>query len=1090
MILKKMRLILGKSGAGKSTYIAEEIKKIAPVINSFDTKDKIYILVPDQYTMTSERFYIDRIGEDIMSKVSIMSFKRFATMVFSKVGGLAFEFIGDGGRRALMAKAVEESSIFFKHYPEGYYNIKFVDMLTETIREIKAARITPEELLEISQNEKNNKLHDIAVVYSGFEGLLAGGYFDPDDNFTRLGNIVEEQQLFKDTHIYIDNFKTFNTKEYGVIKSLFINGSKLSIALQTDRIQIQERWETLAKITETADDLYALASRYGGHCEHIILAENKRFLNTELAYLTNNLFNDSVGTYNGVPQNIFLYKGNDLFDEIEFVAAEISALVRDKGYKYSDFVICARDIDAYTGFIEPVFDEYGIPAFYHKKSPLRQKAPAMLILSLLSIIIDGYNEDNVLDCLKTGFFEFDYGDIALFEAYISKWRVRGNRFLQPFTMRVRGFDDDREEKDEDKKRLETINLIRKSFTSKIERLKKEIKDATVSEISEGIYKFLEGIDIEGSLKAMSEVYARYEEQALYAEQEQVYDLIIGALDELVLVCGTDTITLDRYRDLFAAIIDAHDIAIIPTSVDEVMTGNVDKLPLMSPRCVFVLGMADGVFPKKVEEDILITDDEKNTLANYNIQLGMTAEEKLLYERFLCLVAFSAPREKLYVSYSAQNGNLQSPFFSEIIRLFNNVEIRYSPLRGESEDIDARVQNEASAFALYSRLKLPVLKDYFDNTDYISYMTEPERRDFLSGEVSAELFGRHMRISATKADRFHKCRFSYFFEYGMNLKADRRTELDALAVGNFMHGALEDLLPKTLTGKIDMDRDIANYGKRYKNQIFKEEQPSAAFEEYLTQLMRKVFRLLGSFVEEQEQSDFKPEEYELKIDEYSKYKPLQIPFEGGDITFTGKVDRMDVYAAPDGKSYVRIIDYKTGSKTFDLKDIYNGLDIQMPIYLYSLVRNTENAEPGGVMYVNIKPTIKKIKRTETEEFEKASLSEIKQRSGLFLNSPDVLQAMDKALEGKYIPVKKTGKKNPVATTKEFNLLFGHIKNMLSEMGKSLLEGRIEKNPILNDDRSCEYCDYKAYCEREGRGRKMETIYNVFEKIEENIEKNNK
>ena len=1097
--MQDLNLLLGRSGSGKSVYVAEEVRRI--IENQKNKKllnlnEKIIIIVPDQYTVAEERFYINLLGEEYLPFLRIVSFKRLAGLVFNINGGLAYEFIGQGGKIALLAKALTLCAYDLKYYPQNYYNIDFINHLGDAVKELKSGGIAPDELISIAVNEENDKLHDIALIYNSFNMLISDGFLDPDDNFTCISKVLEETKLFKETNIFIDNFKTFNVKELSVIKSLYISGAKITIALPTEDIVKKDgEYGLLSEITENAKKIAGMVRKYDGKLQIKKLTEQKRYKNEELAFLESNIFGTQNKKYENIPKNISLYRAGDTFDEVDYIASKITELVRDFGYKFNDFVVIGRDIDNYAGLLDPVFTQYNIPLFYHKKTPLRQKAPAVLISSIFSMVVNGYNDDNVFDYLKTGLLGISTDDISLFEAYITRWNIRYNRYLMEFTLNVRGYVSEEEELPEDFEALKRINAVRESVIKTVESFRFKINGVSVREISKAVYELLIDLNIEKKLEELAVIYQNYNEQALFLEQEQIFDLIINALDELVLVCGADVVSLQQYRDIMMSIIDINDIGIIPTSLDEVLAGNVDSLPFMSPRCVFVLGLNDGVFPKEISDNGLINDEDKTILERYDIELGMNSEKKLLYERFLAYSALSSASERLFLSYSGiLNGAVRpSMVVTEVLKLFPKLMCSNPPKADDKDGLAQRLQGEQSSFFLYSRWKIKELKDYFENTDYSKFINPQEESSETIGKDSgSKLFGSNMSLSASKVNKFYECRFSYFCRYGMRLSIPRKASLDAIEVGNFIHTALE----KLLVDGIDEDDDVLQgrlkiFADEYIKSIFKGDKPSASFLTYFDRLVQKVFRILKLFKKEQEQSDFKPVAFELNIADNGDCKPVVIPVEDGVIKLTGIIDRVDIYKK-DGKSYLRIIDYKSGAKHFDIQQIYHGLDMQMLMYLCSLRQNGKalygEVIPSGVMYVNVNPVIVSIERGEGYEAAEKKLEQVRKRTGLFLDDPDVLRAMDKDLEGKYIPIKSKGKNQPLATLEQFGVLFDHIKYLLECMGRELLKGEISKNPMISGNvDSCKFCDFNRYCNRDNRQRRMEYINldNIYDNIKEGI-----
>ncbi len=1087
--MKKVRLLLGRTGSGKSYRIAQEI--ISLIDGGYGKT--VYILVPDQYTMTSEKFYIDLLGERRFSQVRVMSVKRLCRHVLSAYGEYSANRLSQGGRMALCAKALKTASVHFKYYPADYFDMSFVKHLVKTFSSFTVAGISPVALLQAAEVEKNDRLGDIARIYMQYLLFTEEGLFDTDDDCQKLCECLDLHDFFASEYVYVDNFRTFHPQEREVIKAIALNNAFVTVAIPCENILPDDGLSLLSFISESARRFVGLLKKSGIEFTVETISGSPRFnTNPELKFLEENIFRDKAAAYMGQPEGIFAQRCLDIRDEVEAVAAEISRLVSEEGYDFRDINVTARNMDSYAAHLYPVFETYGIPFFHHKKTPLLHKSPVALIEALLSIALEGYTKNNTVALVKTGFLDISGEDEHLFEAYVKTWNVSGKKYLAPFTLKASGLSS--EERESDKEKLDRINAVRERVVTLTRPFIEACIGKSVKDISVLVYEFITAVGFEEKLLTVAEEYKAMGEEDLYSQQLQVYGMFIDAMDELCAVMGEDRVPLSEYRELILSSIDAGDIGIIPTSVDEVMTGSIDKLPFMSPKCLFVLGMADGVFPSEISSDPIVTDEDSVMLEKHGLEYGMTAEQRLLYERFLSYVAFSAPTERLYISYSQSSGTRVSPYVEEVYSLFPDLKEDISPYL-EGRGYESRIRSEKSAFEVMTRVGSPMLREFFESREGYSRILDSTSKgmDILSSKVSEELFGRRMRLSASRVDRYYKCKFSYFCQYGMGLSSNREAKIDALESGNFFHAALETLIPNLEGTKSDGEIFLAvqDFGKSYLVKLFGEETPPASFIGYFTQLLKKLYRLLLLFRKEWLHSEFKPVSFELKIDNGSAATPLEIPLEKGSVSLVGKVDRVDAFKK-DGKTYIRVIDYKSGSKTFDLQNIYNGIDVQMLMYLHSITDKGVFGEkgevlPAGIMYVNVNPVIVTVKRDGGLEEAEKELRNKRKRSGLLIDDSTIISAMDTTENGEFLPDVK--KSENLATIEEFGQLFGHIEKLLAKMGNGLLSGRIEKNPVTlpgdRDGGTCKYCDFAPYCDREGCSG--EYIYAkgkaIYEKIKE-------
>lgn len=1067
-------LILGHSDLKRSEYVEN---KLSELFRAPETDKKITVIVPEQYTFETERRFLEMFGEEKVRRISVVSFKRLSKIIFAKKGALNYSFIGDGGKNALLMKAVSEVSPFLKYYPEKSRSLPFISLVSGAISEMKISGISPEDLEKTAALENNDKLHDISLFASAYGALLSDGSFDSDDYLSVLASEIENSDVFRNTNIICDKFSTFLASEIKVLLSLAKTGAELTVTIPSPTAK-EPKYSLFSVISKGAMLLKAKANKIGLDFTVKTLDGEQSGRPEDLEAVRKHLYGD--GVFDGTPENISIYKASNILDETDRTAAKIAEMVRDMGYRYDDFTVIMRDTDSYSAVLEPAFEKYSIPLFIHKRVPLRIKPLSALIDSLFSITCDGYRRENVLAFLKTGLTEPEADDVAAFESYINKWRISYNKFLSPFTLPT---------EDGDAELLGRINGVRRYVTEKVEAFAQNVKNSTVKKIAEELFEFFVSISLEQALEKAGTEYEKYGEDELLAEQKQIYDLIIDAIDELVAAAGDDIVSPDEFRELLFSVVEENDIGKIPTAINEVTAGGIESIPLNRPKVAFVLGLSDGKFPRTDSGFSLFDDRDRMLLEKYDIELGKTDEDKLLQEQFLAYKAISSPTEKLFLSYCNGDSGQSRPSsaLTEIMRIFPTLE--YDPPLSEDDPLSMaqRVQNEASAFDIYARFGSETLKNYLETTDHGRFLHNKEETT-LEKDTAADLFGKNMKLSASRVAKFYECGFSYFCEYGLGLKKKREQLLGALETGNFIHYILQNAMEEGLGDDENIRLTVERLASEYLLSMFDGTEPPAGFMTYFKRLVQKSSRLLIMFRDELEQSKFVPVDFEVKINDNGKIKPIVIPVEGGSIRLVGTADRADIYEK-DGRKYLRIIDYKSGHKTFDLQYVFYGLDVQMLMYLCALGENGKTAygetTPAGCMYVGSNPKIVAIQKNEGYEEAEKELWKKHPRSGIFLDNTAVLNAMEDGLGGKYIPVKSSSKKKPLVTEEEFGKLFVHIKKLLADMANTLLQGNTFKNPVKTKKKdSCEYCVYKQFCNNDGLGRRMESINleNIFGKIE--------
>ncbi len=222
-----------------------------------------------------------------------------------------------------------------------------------------------------------------------------------------------------------------------------------------------------------------------------------------------------------------------------------------------------------------------------------------------------------------------------------------------------------------------------------------------------------------------------------------------------------------------------------------------------------------------------------------------------------------------------------------------------------------------------------------------------------------LLGRKLRISPSQLEKYYTCRYGYFLQYVLGLRPRRRAELSADQSGTLMHWVLQMALDPhpgpdnpmaALQPFMELDDEamaglaallVDEYAKRYLPE------DTARFAYLLSRLKKSMTSLLLYLRDEQRQSSFKPVACELKIGRGEDAVPAQVYHlsDGRTVQLVGTVDRADEWVEEDGTRWVRVVDYKTGTKKLDLKEVYCGLDCQMLLYLFSLTRDKSGRFTG-------------------------------------------------------------------------------------------------------------------------------------------------
>lgn len=507
------------------------------------------------------------------------------------------------------------------------------------------------------------------------------------------------------------------------------------------------------------------------------------------------------------------------------------------------------------------------------------------------------------------------------------------------------------------------------------------------------------------------------------------------------------------------------VGVIPPTLDEVVFGSADRIRPSKPKVTFILGANQGEFPKIVANAGVFTLKDRKVLVEKEIGISDNSIESAIDENFLVYSNLSVASEKLYISYSegTLSGEEKQPsaFVGEIADKIKVSKISY-PNAGIIPE------TKQSAFREFCRnLKVNPetavsIKNALEGTEFaynadIVSRDTVRRNDSLTKETAKKLYGNDIYMSATKLDTFNHCHFSYFCKFGLNAKRLESADFNVLQRGTIVHYCLERLISeyKKSVGTLGdselfdlCDRYIEEYLSNVKgfNTVKK-----AKTDFIIGRISRSLKEVFLSIRDEMKQSDFEPIACELKIGKDGAIPHIRFDYGDGEILLSGSIDRVDSY-----NGYIRIIDYKTGSKSFKMPDILFGLNLQMLLYLYSIVRGEKfpNAKAGGILY---KPSKRDLNGN--------SLA----MNGLLPADMELVKAMDKEMAGEFVPkfsLTKTGtpkKSGSYINGEDFDYIFDYLEKCMSDTGRKISSGDIAVSPINGrESEACKYCEYSHIC----------------------------
>ena len=1107
-----LQLILSRAGYGKTEYVFSSIEKL---VNKGESN--ILLITPEQFSFIAESRILKTLGEERANCVESTSFTRLASEILTEFSGDTLPVLSKGAKAVKMREAIEAVQDSLVIFNKNKITVSFINSVIKIYDEMKSCRVSVDDILEASENTKKEilkrKLRDVAHIIGAYDALIENEYFDPANELTRLYEHLLSQSYFKNRTVFIDGFSGFVAQEYKVLEVILKQADKVYITFCTDSANNTDKYDLFSYVNSNIRILCVVTEKAGVEfCNPILLEGENRFKNDELKLVEKYIYSNIKETSDEEPENISIYRAKNLPDECDRVALEISRLLR-KGYKAREIAVICRDLGEYERELNYSFSKYNVPYFDDERQDINSQPLIMLVNFLLRCVMYSFRSEDIFSLLKTGLTALSDEEICDLENYVYLWNINGSAWKREFTKSTKGFTEEITE--EDGERLCAINASREKIVLPLIKFQKSIKKASVKDICKAVYYALKDFSSAEKLRELAVSLDENGKSALASEQGRIWDMLMDILDRLAAVSGDAEISIRDFYSLFSLMIMNEDLGTVPIGLDNVQLGSADRIRCDNPRAVFVLGANDGKFPQSVISAGLFSESDRISLIENNFKLYSYGETLNAQEKYFAYMAVCSASEKLFVSYNSGGDNSQpSSIVSGIKAIFKNIrEEHYS----SSPSLDL-LESDMNAFSVlashYNERNefISSLEEYFSNKkEYKSRLAAIKRlydnEDIVltDSDVALKLFKKNLYLSASRIEDYYSCAFRYFLKFGLGARPRKKAEMDPMQTGTVIHYVLERLLgEKGSDGLTELtDAEITLLVNTYlsdylNNKMGNSDEFTVRFKYQFMRLSKMLVYVVIRLRDEFSCSDFSAKAFELEIgneNEGVKSRRLVLP-DGGSIEIKGAIDRVDVFENA-GEKYVRVVDYKSGTKNFRLSDILYGLNLQMFIYLFTLT-NTENEYKGkasGVLYMHSSRSLFSLERKASEreiaQEEKKNFS----MKGVVLNDAEneIAKHMEHNLEGKYIPVryvKKNGAvEGNVVTLEELGRISRKIDELIINMGASLHSGKISQNPVNGNghDKTCEFCDYGAVCKnrRELKTREIEELKNdeVIELLKE-------
>lgn len=1084
-----LKFVFGPSGSGKSSYLYQHV-----IQESMKYPERNYIvLVPEQFTMQTQKDLVMMHERKGIMNIDVLSFARLAYRVFEETGGGGLPVLDDEGKNLILRKIAGDYESELKMLGGHMKKQGYISEVKSVISEFTQYDIGEDEIERVMESAGESsrlyyKLADIRLLYRGFTDYLREKYITKEELLDVLSREVEKSERLKNSTVVLDGFTGFTPVQDRLLGELMRHCREVIVTVTMDRREnpyvYEHPYQLFALSKQMVTSLLQIAKQNKIPAEESVELYDHvpwRFKEQEaLAFLEKHLFRYGAGAYEKEQERVKLHLAKNPREEAYAVAEQVRRMMREDGYRLRDIGVIVSDMDVYADHLKQAFIKYDIPFFMDHKRSILLNSFVEYIRSVLHMAEQSFSYESVFRFLRTNLAGFTYEEIDELENYVIGLGIKGYKHWQEkWTRKLKGM------AQED---LDKMNHYRRQLVEKVDGLIYVLRQRrkTVADITRAIYEFMVQENLQVRLAEQEELFKAKGELALAREYAQIYRIVIELFDKFVELLGDEEVSLSEYCKLLDAGLEEARVGVIPPEVDQVVIGDMQRTRLKDIKALLFAGANDVYLPGALLRTGLLSELDREKFAREKLTLSAGGKEKAYVQKFYLYLNLTKPSEKLDIYYSkvSADGKSVRPSYliQELQKLFPKLKVRdeerYLKEQELTENIgfdrmirefvQKRHETDGAWCELYSWYKKnPKWQEKVERFLEAGYYRKP--LDALTEEAAKRLYGEEFETSITRMERFAVCAFSHFLTYGLGLREREEYDFQAADLGNVCHRALERFSYK-------VERETGDWLKLTEEQRnqYVEESVEEAIADYgnsilysssrnaylIVRMKRMLEKTVWALTKQLAAGDFKPSAYEMRF-------------------ANGKIDRVDT--CEDGDCiYVKVIDYKTGSKSFDVTALYHGLQLQLMVYMDAALQLEQKKHPekeilpAGVFYYRIQDPL--IDRPKEGEERESILKELKP-DGMISLEKEVLEHLDHCMVGEssVIPVKynKNGslsKSSKAASAQDFYFMMKYAVNKVEEIRQKILSGDVKVNPYRRGtETSCDYCSYRQIC---GFDTKME------------------
>ena len=1114
-----LRFYFGPSGSGKSHRIYEEIMQRA----AQEPGRNFLIIVPDQFTMQTQKDLVMRSDRGGILNIDVLSFGRLSHRILEEVGTKEMPVLDDTGKSLVLQKIAADLKEQLPAMGSLLHKQGYIHEVKSAISEFMQYGISTQDMDKlIASAEKRDalamKLRDLKTLYRGFQDYIRDHFITTEETLDVLRRSLVKSKILPDSVVVFDGFTGFTPIQNRLIQELMRVCEEtivtVTIGEEEDPYQMDGEQKLFHLSKKTVADLVKLAAEAEvtrGEDVFVKGGPNRFAEAPALCYLEQNLFRYQYEPYTEKQHEIHMFEALSPREEVHQTALYIRKLIREEGLTYRDIAVVIGDLEGYASYVETEFGQLEIPCFLDRTRGIVLNPMIEYIKSALQLYIRDFSYDTVFHFLRSGMADISREEIDELENYVIRTGARGYRtYSRLFTRKTEEMQQGSGQEDTERaeETMERLNRIRQQFADTVEILHMAPR-AKAGEYVDHLYDFLEQNQVQQKLLNYQQRFEQEGDLAKAREYAQIYRLVMDLLDQIYELLGEEEISLQEFADILEAGFGEITVGTIPQNVDRIVVGDMERTRLKQVKVLFFLGVNDGNIPKNASKGGIISDMDREFLIESGTEMAPSPRQQMYIQRLYLYLNMTKPSQRLYLSYAKVNsdgkGIRPSYLIDTVRKLFPQLAVEYPQNRSRLEQIEGRQEG--------ARYLAEELREYADGTlreeerqdfylMYRAYEADPEGRDRLTAAafrrykesglsriVARALYGRQLENSVSRLETYAACACRHFLQYGLSLQEREEFGFEVSDMGNVYHAVLENFAGKLAeSGRTwwDFDENFATqavkeavegYAATYGETVLY----SSARNEYaITRMSRILTRTVLTLQQHLKQGSFQPDDYELSFRFAEDLDSIHVDLsEEEKMHLQGRIDRIDV--SEDAEHvYVKVIDYKSGNKKFDLAALYYGLQLQLVVYMNAAMelesRKHPDKEivPAALLYYHIDdPTIETPVELTQEQINEEILTKLRM-NGVVNSDPAVVERLDRFLQdkSKVIPVekKKDGSfsaRSGILSREELHVVSAYVDTKIRQIGREILDGKIAANPYeKGNEEACTYCAYKKVCGFDG------------------------